>query len=125
MKTATGWCKYCGQAKTVQVDDQKEYTQEELDRIADSECDCDLAKKAQEKDNRIRRAKDSINKITLDGEKDVGDFLKNVLPLLADHRIKKISVNLNGIVTYAMWRGSEDQLNIQRKETITEEDEVE
>lgn len=43
MRTTNGVCKYCGQMRIVQVSEDKEYTQEDLDRIAESECDCDIA----------------------------------------------------------------------------------
>ncbi len=125
MKTETGFCKYCGQAKAVQIGEDQKYSQEDLDMIATSECGCDLAKTQNEKENRIRRAKESIDSIAKEGETSVGDFLKQALPLLTDHKIKKLSVNLNGIITYAMWRGNEGQISVQRKETFTEEDEIE
>ena len=44
MRTETGTCKYCGQMRTVQVSEDKEYSQEEIDNIAQSECDCDIAR---------------------------------------------------------------------------------
>jgi len=125
LKTETGFCKFCKQGKTVQIGEDQIYTQADLDAIATSECDCDGARHAQEKENRIRRAKDAIDKITVEGEKEVGEFLKTALPLISDHKVKKLSVNINGIVTYAVWRGNEDQISMQRKETITEEDEIE
>ena len=43
MRITNGVCKYCGQMRIVQVSEDKEYTQEDLDRIAESECDCDIA----------------------------------------------------------------------------------
>lgn len=43
MKTVNGVCKYCGQMRTLQVSEDKAYTNEDLDRIAASECDCDVA----------------------------------------------------------------------------------
>ena len=43
MRTTNGVCKYCGQMRIVQVSENKEYTQEDIDRIAESECDCDIA----------------------------------------------------------------------------------
>lgn len=38
----TGVCKFCGQIRTVNVSEDKDYTQEQLDRIAESECDCEI-----------------------------------------------------------------------------------
>lgn len=43
MKTVNGVCKYCGQMRILQVSEDKAYTNEDLDRIAASECDCDVA----------------------------------------------------------------------------------
>lgn len=43
MIALNGCCKYCGQIRIVQVSEDKKYTQEELDKIAESECDCDIA----------------------------------------------------------------------------------
>ena len=39
----TGVCKFCGQIRTVNVSEDKDYTQEDLDRIAENECDCEIA----------------------------------------------------------------------------------
>ncbi len=43
MITINGTCKYCGQIRMVHVSEGKKYTQEEIDKIAESECDCALA----------------------------------------------------------------------------------
>jgi len=44
MTHKTGVCKYCGQMRIVQLSEDKEYTQAEIDNIAVSECDCDMAR---------------------------------------------------------------------------------
>lgn len=44
MTTTNGVCKFCGQTRIIQVSDDKAYSQDELDKIAESECDCDVAK---------------------------------------------------------------------------------
>lgn len=44
MTTTNGVCKFCGQTRIIQVSDDKTYSQDELDKIAESECDCDIAK---------------------------------------------------------------------------------
>ena len=43
MITVNGTCQYCGQMRILQVSEDKNYSQEDLDRIAASECDCDVA----------------------------------------------------------------------------------
>lgn len=47
MDTVNGTCKYCGQIRIVQVSEDKNYTQEEIDKIASCECDCDVARMLQ------------------------------------------------------------------------------
>ena len=47
----TGTCKYCGQVRMVRYAEGK--TQEDLDRIATSECDCDGAQR--ERNAPVRR----------------------------------------------------------------------
>lgn len=49
MRQETGTCKYCGQMRVVQLSEKKIYKQEEIDRIAESECDCYTAKKMRER----------------------------------------------------------------------------
>ena len=44
MRTTNGVCKFCGQSRIVQVSEDKTYTQDEINKIAESECDCDIAK---------------------------------------------------------------------------------
>ena len=44
MITTNGVCKFCGQSRIVNISEDKNYTQDEIDKIAESECDCDIAK---------------------------------------------------------------------------------
>ena len=44
MITTNGVCKFCGQSRIVNISEDKNYTQDEIDKIAESECDCDIVK---------------------------------------------------------------------------------
>ncbi len=59
----TGTCKYCGQVRMVRYAEGK--TQEDLDRIATSECDCDGAQRERNALYEESKARTAIGKVII------------------------------------------------------------
>lgn len=58
----TGTCKYCGQVHETFVPEEIEETQENLDRLATEQCDCEKAEKAREKRQAVEKSKTTLEK---------------------------------------------------------------
>ena len=109
----------------VSVSDKKEYTQEELNTIATDECECAMAKKTREREDMLERAKLYIDNLVTDDHVDIKPLLIKIVPLLLDHSLKKCSINIDGAVTYTIYRGKNDTITAQRTQTIVNEEEIE
>lgn len=59
----TGTCKYCGQVRETFVPEEIEETQENLDRLATEQCDCEKAEKAREKRQAAEKSKTTLKKM--------------------------------------------------------------
>lgn len=125
IKRVTGFCNFCSQGRLVAVQDDREFTQDELNKIATDECECSGAKSEREKADKIERAEYYIGNLVPDREEDIKPLLRAALSPLLERIIKKMSLNIDGRVTYAIYRGKEDAISIQRQETIVREEEVE
>lgn len=125
IKKVTGFCKFCDQGRLVAVPDNKEFTQDELNQIATDECECLKAKEERERAEMLERAEYYIDNLVPDSEEHVKPLLMGVLPQLLDRKLKKMSLNIDGRITYAIYRGKEDSVNVQRQETIVREEEIE
>lgn len=125
IKKVTGFCNFCSQGRLVAVPDDQEFPQDELNRIATEECECEKAKRHREREDKIERAEYYINNLVPDREGEAKPLLLAAVPLLIDRVIKKMSVNLDGRVTYTIYRGKEDAITAQRQETIVREEEIE
>lgn len=125
IKKVTGFCNYCSQGRLVAVPDDREFSQDELNKIATEECECKQAAFQREREDKIERAEYYINNLVPDKEEHTKPLLRSAVPLLLDHTIKKMSLNVDGRVTYAIFRGKEDSIIAQRQETIVREEEIE
>lgn len=125
IKKVTGFCNYCSQGRLVDVPDNEEFTQDELNRIATDECECPQAIAHREREDKIERAEYYINNLVPEQEEHAKPLLRAAVPLLIDRMIKKMSINVDGRVTYAIYRGKEDSIIAQRQETIVREEEIE
>lgn len=65
----TGTCKYCGQVRETFVPEEIEETQENLDRLATEQCDCEKAEKAREKRQAAEKGKSTLKKCSPGGRK--------------------------------------------------------
>lgn len=61
----TGTCKFCGQVRETFVPEEIEETQENLDRLATEQCDCEKAEKEREKRQAAEKGKSTLKKNAL------------------------------------------------------------
>lgn len=125
LKQVTGYCDFCNQARLVSVSDKKEWTENELNRIATDECECVMAKAQRERNEKLKRAELYIDNLVTDDHEDIKHLLIAVVPLLLDHRLKKCTVNIDGAVTYTIFRSNDDAVIAQRTQKIVKEEEIE
>lgn len=125
LKQLTGYCDFCNQARLVSVSGNREWTEDELNRIATDECECARAKEQRERDEKLKRAELYINNLVTDDHEDIKHLLIEVVPLLLDHKLKKCTVNIDGAVTYTVFRGNDDAVIAQRTQKIVKEEEIE
>ena len=99
MKTANGVCKYCGQMRMVQVSEDKNYTQEDLDRIAAGECDCDIASMLRKRNMAYGNLQGMLDeRFPADAIDEKGSHLKKLL-LIAGKEMSEMFIDSIGIVS--------------------------
>lgn len=99
-----GKCKFCGQYKAIQVPES--YDEEEVAKIATSQCNCDDALTEQFINKMIESTEAQIKSLFKDKGLDLfkNTFLKLVEPM-ARHELERISIK-NGKYTITMKRKS-------------------
>lgn len=104
MVPVNGVCKYCGQNRVVMAPEGKEYTPEELDRIASAECDCSGAEEEAVVRKKKTDAADAIESILMKkNRKTVGNIMLAAVDAIARDRIKKVSINVDGESVCSMY----------------------
>lgn len=97
-------CQYCGQSCVVMVKPGKEYTDEELNRIATSECTCAGAEDENKVRSRINDANDAIDMVLAKkNKKTVAKIMLAAVDAMARDRIKKVSINIDGETNCSMY----------------------
>lgn len=110
MQECTGTCRFCGQMRVVWAKDPGEYSQEDLDRIASSECDCPGAEREAKRDALISDGKEAIRLTLLDRHRGhAGEVMLAGLKALASGRLKKISVQIDSETTATMFLAKVDK----------------
>ena len=107
-----GTCKYCGQISVVKSD--KVMTKEELNNDATWYCTCEEAVAAREKELNLRTAKDAVDYLFKDMEKEAG-FLKMACELLADGTLKSINMDTGGTVKATLRVTAKGKIKVTRK----------
>lgn len=127
-KEAIGVCHYCGQSRIVTpsmaeiLDDS--FTQEYLDELATSECDCKEGQMARERAERLERGREIIQSLVPEREGIVEDILLHALDGLVDKEYKSLSIKLGERISYKMFSGKEDNIVVQRQETVISDAEI-
>lgn len=114
-----GYCKFCGNSRMVM--ESESMTEEDLNNQATLECDCEGAKAEREVQYLISTGKASLNLIIAKKSKKTAEALVPFVELIARGRIKKISINFDGITTASMYTASSGKkIAVETRETVVE-----
>lgn len=124
MNGVTGTCKYCSQMRTVWVKDPAEYSQDDIDKIASSECSCPGAEKESKKNQLMSSGKDAI-RMTLEERhrKNAAKIMEAGLESVCSGRIKKITVQIDSETTATMLLAkakNDTRVIVECRTTVTE-----
>jgi len=113
MAQFTGACIYCGQTQLVVGGE--ELTEDEINKLATLQCNCDEAQALQKMEQKKTYAEANIKRLfTDDGQLLVETLLKVVQPL-ACQRIKKLSVTTSEGIR-ATLTAKENSIKVERTE---------
>lgn len=114
-----GTCKYCGESRIIVKADKM--TQEDLDNQASLECDCEGAKAEQDILELIQSGKRSLDRIIGKKSKEVAKALTPFVEMIARKKIKKVSINFDGIMTGSLYASSSGKkITAETRETVVE-----
>jgi len=114
-----GYCKFCGNSRMVM--ESESMTEEDLNNQATLECDCEGAKAEREVQYLVSTGKASLNLIIAKKSKKTAEALVPFVELIARGRIKKISINFDGITTASMYTASSGKkIAVETRETVVE-----
>ena len=120
MKAKTGICRFCGQLRTVMVPDGKEFSEEELNAIAGTECNCSAAEEEREIGNIKDAAAESIEKILVKKERSTAaGILSAAIDPIARKKVKKVSVNMDGELVCSMYMKGK-KIIVEAQQTMVE-----
>ena len=124
MRQETGTCKYCGQMKVVQLSEDKVYTQEEIDNIAVSECDCDIAKLLRKRTMAFGNLQGMLDERMPDSaldekEKNIKELILKAGKLMSETFINGVSINA-GKENYSLALSPKLTFKLKIKSTETE-----
>jgi len=114
-RNVTGTCRWCGQIRTI-MKAPENATQDELDRIASDECTCDGANKERKIREMISTAESSILKVVTKRAPGAAQILEAGVEQVARGYAKKVSVNVDGMLTASMYR-SGDRIVVESRKT--------
>lgn len=121
----TGTCRFCGQVRMIRYAEGK--TQEDLDRIASDECNCEGAQREQKAQYEESKAKTAIRKVIGQRFPDAAEVLLKAAGPAAREKIKSVSIGLGNGAKATLVLGAKGELGVKLSETIvtTMEDAVE
>lgn len=114
-----GYCKYCGNSRIIQATEGM--SEEDINNQASYECDCDGAKEERDIQYLISTGEKSLKAIVGKRSKALEKTLMPFIELIARKKIKKISVNLDGITTASIYAASSGKkIAVETRETVIE-----
>lgn len=116
--TKTGGCIYCGQIRTVEVEEG--ITDRAVDIEVTKWCNCHDASKEREKLERMEAAQANVDKLFESNSTEVKEFLKAAVVLIGERRAGKISVELGGKVKAQISKTSKGNIKVERTESKKE-----
>lgn len=111
--TTAGCCKYCGQMVTLNIPADKEYTEADLDTIASTRCDCQVAAETKRREDRLNEAYKSIDEIFPEIE-PVRNLMKQAAELISREEIDNISVKIDEVTSAKIKMTTKGKIRIER-----------
>jgi hypothetical protein len=102
------------------VPDGKEFSEEELNAIAGTECNCSAAEEEREIGNIKDAAAESIEKILVKKERSTAaGILSAAIDPIARKKVKKVSVNMDGELVCSMYMKGK-KIIVEARQTMVE-----
>lgn len=112
-----GTCHFCGQIKSVVVGEG--LTQEEVDRIVESECDCDGARTEQRLANDATKIENDIKELL--GDHKAADLCYACIPLIQHSAISSVGIQINETTKVSLGTTSKGALKFAKTVTVKQE----
>ena len=104
MHDVYGTCRFCSQMRAVWVKKPEEYSQDDIDRIATSECECPGALKEGKKQQLMNSGAEAIRMTLTDKHrKGAAAVMMAGLADLCAQRLRKVSVQIDRETTASMY----------------------
>lgn len=110
-----GVCKYCGQTQLVKGG--AEMTEEQINKAAALQCNCEGAQTFQNAENKITQAESNVKAVFAEEGPQLIKALTALLPDLAWKRITKVSL-VTGEGIRATLTAKDSTIKVERTETI-------
>ena len=114
---AEGTCHFCGQIKSVVVGEG--LTQDEIDKIVESECDCDGARTEQRLIEDANVTEKNIKELL--EEHPAADILIKLIPLIQHSSVASVSMQLNETTKITMGTTTKGALKVAKTVTVKTE----
>lgn len=119
MNKIIGYCKFCGNSRIVM--ESEGMTEEDLNNQATLECDCEGARAERNIQYLIKTGEHSLKMIIAKKSQKTADALLPFVEFIARGKIKKISINFDGITTASMYTASSGKkIAVETRETVVE-----
>lgn len=119
----TGTCKYCGQVRETFVPEEIEKTQENLDRLATEQCDCEKAGKERAKRQAAERSKDTLGKM-LSRWPEAAEEAKTLVDLVSKGELEAVTLKVPASTTVKISENSKGNIVVNKTTTIQERHEL-
>jgi len=116
-----GVCRFCGQIKSVVVGEG--LTQDEVDKIVASECDCEGAKTNQRLEEDANETEANIRELL--EEHPAADILIKLIPLIQHSSVASVSMQLNETTKITMGTTAKGALKVAKTVTVKTEKKTE
>ena len=124
-------CPYCGQLVLCHIDDDRNYTDEELKQHALSICTCPMGRRVRAKQAQIAEAQDNINMLCGEGAEQnqmspieneaIHDILNQAVELVSKGVIYELSIKVSGGGTVKISAGSKGAIKVKRTVGFSEQ----
>lgn len=115
----TGTCKYCGQVRETFVPEEIEETQENLDRLATEQCDCEKAEKEREKRQTAEKGKSTLKKI-LSRWPEAAEEAEVLVNMISSGTLEAVTLKVSMGTTVKVSINSKGNIVVNKTTTIQE-----